>query len=72
MSCASWRSADLVAADGFLHLAASDLHALRSGGYDVAHRDPFDRPLAAQSELEALTLVTGDPALAQFGVRTLW
>lgn len=69
---AAERFADLVAADAFQHLSVSYLHALRSGGYVVAHCDPFDRLLAAQSELEALILVTRDPAFAQFQVRTLW
>lgn len=69
---ASRRFAELVAADGFLHLPVTYLHSLRAGGYDVAHRDPFDRMLAAQSEIEALILVTRDPAFAVFGTRTLW
>lgn len=63
---------ELVAADGFQHLPVSHFHCLKAGGYTVPHRDPFDRLLAAQSELEALTLVTRDPALAQFGIRTFW
>jgi PIN domain nuclease of toxin-antitoxin system len=45
---------------------------LRAGGYEVAHRDPFDRMLAAQSELERVTLVTKDPMFLLFGVETLW
>jgi len=37
-----------------------------------AHRDPFDRMLAAQSELESLILVTRDPAFDGLGLRLLW
>ena len=66
------RYAELVAADGFQHLAVDYRHALRAGGYTLEHRDPFDRMLAAQSELERLPLVTRDPAFALFGTRTLW
>jgi PIN domain nuclease of toxin-antitoxin system len=66
------RFTELVAADGFTHLAVTHLHGLRAGGYTVAHRDPFDRMLAAQSELEMLTLVTKDPAFDLFNVTTLW
>lgn len=69
---AAARYAELVDADGFTHLPITHLHGLRAGGYDVAHRDPFDRMLAAQSELEKLGLVTRDPAFAQFGIETLW
>lgn len=38
--------AALVAADGFLHLPITHLHALRAGAYAHEHRDPFDRMLA--------------------------
>ncbi len=69
---ASRRFSGLVADDGFEHLPITHLHALRSGGYDVAHRDPFDRMLAAQSELERLPLLTCDLAFEQFGIETCW
>lgn len=63
---------DLVSADGFKHLAINHAHALRAGSHPAEHRDPFDRLLAAQSELEAMTLVSRDPAFAQFGIHPLW
>jgi PIN domain nuclease of toxin-antitoxin system len=47
-------------------------HALRAGSYMVAHRDPFDRILAAQSDLESMPLITLDGAFNQFGIITLW
>jgi PIN domain nuclease of toxin-antitoxin system len=62
----------LVAADGFTALPIAARHALRAGTYPAAHRDPFDRMLAAQSELEGATLVTQDPALAAFPCARLW
>jgi PIN domain nuclease of toxin-antitoxin system len=69
---AAERFTELVAADGFTHLAVTHLHGLRAGGYQLAHRDPFDRMLAAQSEIEMLTLVTKNPAFDLFDVTTLW
>jgi PIN domain nuclease of toxin-antitoxin system len=66
------RFAELVAADGFEHLPVTYGHALKAGSFPTLHRDPFDRMLAAQSELEGLPLVTRDPAFATFGTRTLW
>lgn len=63
---------ELAASDGFQHLPISYYHCLRAGGYAVEHRDPFDRMLAAQTELERLVLVTRDPAFGLFGVDTLW
>ena len=63
---------ELVAADGFSHLPITHLHSLKAGQYAIEHRDPFDRMLAAQSELEDLVLVTRDPAFRLLGSRTLW
>jgi PIN domain nuclease of toxin-antitoxin system len=47
-------------------------HALRAGRYPTAHRDPFDRLLAAHAELAALPLVTIDPAFAAFPITRIW
>jgi PIN domain nuclease of toxin-antitoxin system len=66
------RFGELCAADGFSHLAVSWAHAQRAGTYPQPHRDPFDRMLAAQAELERLTLITADPALAAFPGKRLW
>ena len=63
---------ELVAADGFNHLAVSFLHAIRAGAHQHEHRDPFDRMLVAQAELEGATLVSCDPVIAQMGVGLLW
>ena len=66
------RFEELVVADGFTHLSVSYRHGLRAGAYHVAHRDPFDRMLAAQAEIESLPLVTLDPDFRQFEIATLW
>ncbi|MCT0202154.1 type II toxin-antitoxin system VapC family toxin [Synechococcus sp. CS-603] len=62
----------LLEAQGFVALPVTWRHGLRAGSYALAHRDPFDRLLAAQAELDGLTLVTDDPALASFPCRRLW
>jgi PIN domain nuclease of toxin-antitoxin system len=36
------------------------------------HRDPFDRILVAQAQIERATLVSGDEALAAYGVPVVW
>jgi PIN domain nuclease of toxin-antitoxin system len=36
------------------------------------HRDPFDRLLIAQAEVDDLTLVTGDGEMGDYGVKVLW
>jgi PIN domain nuclease of toxin-antitoxin system len=56
---------------GFEQLAITFAHAARAAYLPVHHRDPFDRMLAAQAELEGLTLVTRDSVLARYGVAVL-
>ena len=36
------------------------------------HGDPFDRILAAQSQIEAMPLITADPAFKAFGMKVIW
>ncbi|MCP9488620.1 MAG: type II toxin-antitoxin system VapC family toxin [Solirubrobacteraceae bacterium MAG38_C4-C5] len=36
------------------------------------HRDPFDRLLVAQAQVERLPVVTRDPAIAAYGVPVIW
>ena len=62
----------LLQADGFGALPISLAHGLRAGGYSQPHRDPFDRMLAAQAELDRLVLLTADPQLSTFPCQTLW
>lgn len=62
----------LLAAQGFEALPITLLHGLHAGRYSMAHRDPFDRLLAAQAELGGLTLVSLDPALQSFPCNLLW
>lgn len=66
------RYAELVDGEDFVALPIDQRQALRAGSYPFAHRDPFDRMLAAQSELVSLPLLTNDAALRDFPCRTLW
>jgi PIN domain nuclease of toxin-antitoxin system len=63
---------ELIIADGFSHLAVSYQHALKAGGFDIEHRDPFDRMLAAQAIIEGATLVTDDTTMKLFRVKCFW
>jgi PIN domain nuclease of toxin-antitoxin system len=47
-------------------------HALRAGMLESPHRDPFDRLLIAQSQIEELAVVTVDPVFAAHGVDVIW
>jgi len=63
---------ELIVADGFSHLAVAHNHAIKAGGFDVEHRDPFDRMLAAQAMIEGAALVTDDAAMRLFSVESFW
>ena len=47
-------------------------HALHAGSLGGDHRDPFDRMLIAQSQLEKLTLVSSDRIFKRYEVSILW
>lgn len=63
---------DAIEEDGFIQLVIKEDHALKAGLLPGPHQDPFDRVLAAQSLLEQLPIVTGDPQIAAFGCKVLW
>ena len=47
-------------------------HALRTANLKPHHRDPFDRILIAQSEIERLPILTPDALFRPYGVRLIW
>jgi PIN domain nuclease of toxin-antitoxin system len=56
---------------GFLELPVTFRHAERVGKLPPHHRDPFDRLLIAQADVEDLTLVTRDAVFARYGVAVI-
>jgi len=54
---------------GFESLPVSAEHAQLAGSWDLPHRDPFDRMLAAQAKLENLALATADSLLKDFPIK---
>lgn len=57
--------------DGVSPLAATVEHALRMAALPPHHRDPFDRLLVAQAQVEGLTLVSADPNVLAYDVGTI-
>jgi PIN domain nuclease of toxin-antitoxin system len=47
-------------------------HALAAGALPGPHRDPFDRMLIAQGQIEKLSIVTSDAAFKQYSVALIW
>ncbi len=52
-------------------LAVTHTHALRAAALPLHHRDPFDRLLVAQAQVEGLPILSADPALAAYVVEIL-
>lgn len=56
---------------GFVALPITAEHGALAARLPLHHRDPFDRVLVAQAQLESLTLVTRDPVFARYEVQLL-
>src|SRR5262249_86330 len=59
-------------ASGVQFLDAKFDHVLALETLPKAHKDPFDRLLAAQAIIENLVLLTADPVFAHYPVQILW
>lgn len=57
---------------GVQPLAISLDHAAAVERLPLFHRDPFDRLLVAQAEIEGAAVVTRDEALQPYGVSLVW
>jgi len=53
-------------------LPISPLHAEAVGELPWHHRDPFDRLLVAQAQMERLAIVSSDAVLGQYGAEVIW
>ena len=47
-------------------------HATHAAALPVHHRDPFDRMLVAQAQLESRVLVSKDEQVRRYGVAVAW
>lgn len=61
-----------LASQGMVGMPIEHVHALRVASLPDHHRDPFDRLLVAQAQLENLALLTTDPLIAAYEVETIW
>ncbi len=53
-------------------LVISASHALRAAALPLLHRDPFDRMLIAQAQIEDMKLVSADSMFNQYEVSVIW
>lgn len=56
---------------GFAPMPVTWEHAAAVAVLPLRHRDPFDRLLIAQAQLEGLTVLTRDPIFEEYGVQVL-
>jgi PIN domain nuclease of toxin-antitoxin system len=63
---------EYVAEQGFCELPLSIAHAAMAGNLQIAHRDPFDRFLIAQSLVESIPLASNEAIFDGFGVNRVW
>ncbi|MCU0835869.1 MAG: type II toxin-antitoxin system VapC family toxin [Chromatiaceae bacterium] len=66
------RLPEILADQAFAELPISVAHARRAGLLPGIHRDPFDRMLIAQAQIEELTLVSNEQLFDTYGVHRLW
>ena len=52
--------------NGYGELPVTGEHSVAVVGLPPIHKDPFDRLLIAQSEVEGITLLTGDELIARY------
>ncbi|WNZ23712.1 type II toxin-antitoxin system VapC family toxin [Leptolyngbya sp. NK1-12] len=57
---------------GVRSLEITATHALQATALPLHHRDPFDRMLIAQAQIEEMTLVSADSMFSQYDVSILW
>ncbi len=53
-------------------LHVTDAYAFQAGKLPLHHRDPFDRMLVAQAQLESLSLLTNDELLRHYDIDARW
>ena len=61
----------LLAEAGFVELPLTAVHAAILRELPWHHRDPFDRMLVAQAQVEGLSLATADSAIGTYDVATM-
>ena len=61
-----------LAQERFESLSISTEHGIRAGSLPGSHKDPFDRMLVAQAQMENLAIVSNDVLLDGYGVSRIW
>ncbi|WP_414514584.1 type II toxin-antitoxin system VapC family toxin [Nostoc sp. PCC 9305] len=57
---------------GMRSLEITASHALQAAALPLHHRDPFDRMLIAQAQIEEMTLVSSDSMFNKYNISLIW
>ena len=63
---------DRMRSSGVTALPVTHTHGLHVTQLPHHHRDPFDRMLIAQAQLDGLTILTSDKVFEQYEVKIIW
>lgn len=63
---------DQLAANSVQTLPIQASHALHVFNLPYHHRDPFDRMIVAQAQMEKLPVITSDNLIAKYKVKVIW
>ena len=58
--------------NGYVELAVASEHVVAIESLPCLHKDPFDRILIAQAQVEGITLLTADPMVARYPGPVRW
>lgn len=61
-----------VSTAGLPFLGIDERHAKLAGELPLLHRDPFDRMLVAQANVEQIAIVTADEQISRYDVTVVW
>jgi PIN domain nuclease of toxin-antitoxin system len=62
---------EMIRVSGVTPLPIALSHTLRVGALPMHHRDPFDRLLVAQAQMEAVPLMTSDAKFGRYDLEVL-
>jgi len=67
----SFISAQLIS-NHIVSLPIENRHVFRVGEIPLHNRDPFDRMLIAQAQVESMALLTADSVILKYEVKSIW
>ncbi len=62
---------EVIALNHFIPLSVTIAHAMQVKHLPLHHRDPFDRMIIAQAQLEQFAIITADPIFEKYSVAVI-